>query len=136
MSLHRPLRHRFAADVEALPLARILVRHWLADGDIRPEAAEDVLFAGNELCTHAVQACPGGWCQLEGWEDDEGVRLEVSGQPSPTAKGEPIVHLVPGTPALELLERLCEKVEVVGEGGVLARCWCRRTPRGSGVSPS
>ncbi|MDP9442338.1 MAG: ATP-binding protein [Actinomycetota bacterium] len=135
MSLHLPLKHRFAADVEALPLARILVRHWLADGDMGPDDAEDVLFAANELCTHAVQACPGGWCQLEGWEDDEGVRLEVTGQPSATARGERIVHLAPGSPALELLERLCEKVEVDGGDGVLARCSCRRSAK-SGVSAS
>ena len=136
MSLHRPLKHRFAADVEALPLARILVRHWLADGDMRPEVAEDVLFAANELCTHAVQACPGGWCQLEGWEDDDGVRLEVSGQASPTARPERVVHLAPGSPALALLERLCDKVQVDGDNGVLASCSCRRSPASSGVAAS
>lgn len=136
MSLHRPFKHRFAADVEALPLARILVRHWLADGDMSPQAAEDVLFAANELCTHAVQACPGGWCQLEGWEDDDGVRLEVSGQPSPGARRDRIVHLAPGSPALALLERLCDKVEVDGANGALASCSCRRSSASSGVAAS
>ncbi|MBW3613739.1 MAG: ATP-binding protein [Actinobacteria bacterium] len=133
--MHRPLKHRFAADVEALPLARILVRHWLADGDMGPEVADDVLFAANELCTHAVQACPGGWCQLEGWEDDEGVRLEVSGHPSPAPTGDRKLHLAPGSAALELLQRLCEDVEVDAGDGVLARCSCRRTAH-SGVAAS
>ena len=136
VTLHRPLRHRFAADLEALPLARILVRHWLADGDISPKVAGDVLFAANELCTHAVEACPGGWCQLEAWEDDAGVRLAVTGKLSPQAPRPPAIHLAPGSEALALLQRLCDQVEVDGQGGVLARCSCRRMPANSGVTAS
>ena len=112
--------HRFAADGQALPLARILVRHWLAEEGLEPPAADELLFVANELSTHAVGVHPGGWCQLDAWDAEGHVHLAVTGRPAPEARQRASSHLAPGTLALDLLNRLCHRVEIDDEAGAVS----------------
>ena len=121
-----PLKHRFAADVIALPLARILVRHWLQEHEVDGDSVFDVLVVANELCTHAVLACKGGSCELQGRAEPGRVALEVVGHRRQVPEGVQPSHLAPGSAPRTLVEHLGAGLSIADEGSdVRVRCTCK-----------
>ena len=75
-----PFEHRFSPQSAAVPLARHLLRDWLEQVPVEPDAVEALLLAVSELCSNAVRHASGAPASihLRSWVDDGDVHVEVS----------------------------------------------------------
>lgn len=75
-----PFQHRFSPSHAAVPVARHLLRDWLARVPVESEALDSLLLIASELSANAVRHSSGapGAVTVQAWVEDEGIVLEVS----------------------------------------------------------
>ena len=127
-----PLLHEFPSAVPELPRARARLRQWLEHSVDDAEARQDLLLAGAELCTGAVQRRAGGPIALRAWVEDAAVVIEVTG-PSRDLPDASVTTLVgSGGEArcrARILEQICDETCTTVKAGTRSDRCRRRTAR-------
>lgn len=123
------LVRRFPPELAVLPEARRAVRTWLEQSSVGPGALHDELvLAGTELCTEAIEEGGPGPVVLRAWVDEESVVLEVE-RPRPAAQTLRSVRSLWQDEAKDvregILRAVCDDLSRSTEGRVLLAT-CRR----------
>ena len=127
----KPLLHRFEADAAAIASARRSVRAWLDGIDADAFVAEELIVVTSEMCAHAVARAGHGEVTVRGWIDDDAIVLEVeglAGDRSVRPLAPPLPDpLADGAPGQVVVRRMCDRFELIGDGGrERTRCTRRR----------
>jgi len=131
-----PLLHEFASAVAELPEARSRLRQWLERSVDDGPARQDLLLAGTELCTEAVQRWAGGRIALRAWVAGPSVFLEVTGPLGWPSDGSVANLADSGSDArcrLRILEHICDEMSTRDSGRARSvRCRWRTPHRATG----
>jgi len=125
-----PLLHRFAPHVSELPVARHVLRDWLADVGLAADAVQELLVVATELCTNAVRSTAAGLVTLRAWEDDRHVVVEVEGLDAAVDRAGTIRidDADERDRGMRIVTSLCDDVQVVVRGrSRYVRCRKRRS---------
>lgn len=122
-----PLVRDFPAEMAGVVHARSAVRAWLAETSLIPESLySELILAGTELFTEAVERGCSSTIVLRAWADDAAVVLEVEGgEPNGVAppKVRPLWQGHVSDLRTSILEKVCDEVwRSAGEEGHRVRC--------------
>ena len=128
----RPLVHELAAGEPGLPAARSQLRSWLTHAVEDTIARHDLLLAGTELCTEALERQPTALVVLRAWVEHQAVVIEVT-----APAGVPLHEVVPRIRAprrdrrwrASILRQVCDEVSAAESGGART-VRCRRLTGG------
>ncbi len=114
-------------ELAALATARSAVRTWLEESAVVPESLhEELMLAGTELCTEAIEQVGTGPIILRAWTDHEFVVLEVEGPETADVRlrtVRPLWHDEVIDLRKSILQSVCDDVSRSRQGAArLVRC--------------